>query len=132
MAPRCVARVLIVGSKRVVPKISFYKKYFTSFWGLNEVQFAFFYSLQFSISSSSFKNIKQFWEKNHDTRNKGKLTCVTKRNRNGFLKMCTVQCDDCKMLKGPQKTRGNNYDNRNGIAYLYWHTNKNNRMISCN
>jgi len=62
----------------------------------------------------------------------GKLTCETRINKRGYRKICTVRCDDGQIRKGPQRASCKNYDNNQGIAYLYWHTNKKHKKINCN
>ena len=64
----------------------------------------------------------------------GKLTCETKirKNKKGFRKICTVLCVDGQTQKGPTTTRCKNYNNKQGMAYLYWHTNKKHTKINCN
>ena len=62
----------------------------------------------------------------------GELTCETKQNKHGYRKVCKVRCDDGQIRKGPQTTRCKNYNNRDGIAFKYWHTTKTHKKINCN
>ena len=62
----------------------------------------------------------------------GERTCETKYNKRGYRKICTVHCDNDQAPTGPEKIRCKNYDNNQGIAYFYWHTNKKHKKINCN